>query len=108
MRTRAIAAFLCAVLAACVTVLACAGGLAGVARALGAANAHTCSCTSGGTHASCPVCNPRLHERRSAPEPVIDGLRCGDGRHGLGGAIDPGFLPAPLAGIAPTPMLRHM
>jgi hypothetical protein len=55
-------------------------GLPGIVWALSGAGEHVCTCASGGSHASCPVCNHALQERSRSHLPSVDGLPCGDRR----------------------------
>jgi hypothetical protein len=55
-------------------------GLPGLVWALSSADAHVCTCSSGGSHASCPVCNHALQAPSRSHRPSVDGLPCGDRR----------------------------
>jgi hypothetical protein len=84
-----------------VAVLACGSGLPGLVLALTDAKAHVCTCASGGSHASCPVCNKTLVDEQHSPGPRVDGVPCGDRRVATGVACDPGVLPAAFVGAPP-------
>jgi len=88
--------------AALVAVLAAGAGLGGFVRAMTGPSEHVCTCATGGTHATCPVCNPKLHEERRSTVPALDGAPCGDQLGAVQAAVDPGVLPAPWLGPAPA------
>jgi hypothetical protein len=90
------------VVAMLVAVLAAGAGLGGFVRAMTGATEHVCTCAAGGTHATCPVCNPKLREEGRSTEPAFDGVPCGDATGAVQAAIDPGVLPAPWLGPAPS------
>jgi hypothetical protein len=100
-RARAPIPLLRLLVAAVVAVLACGSGLPGLVRTLGEASAHVCTCASGGSHASCPVCNKSLVDEERSPGPRVDGTPCGDGQVATGFACDPGVLPAAFVGAPP-------
>ncbi len=89
------------VIAALVLLLGAGSGLSGLVRALGATSAHVCTCASGGSHASCPVCNQALQAPSRSRAPVVDGLPCGDRRIGTVASTDPVTLPTPSVGLSP-------
>ena len=91
---------LLALVAVLAVMLAGGVGLPGLVLALAPASGHVCTCTSGGTHASCPVCNPTLRETRRSTRPVADGAPCGDRRLGDLGPGEPSTLPAPFVALA--------
>jgi hypothetical protein len=90
------------VVAALVAVLALGAGLGGFVHAWGGSAAHVCTCASGGTHATCPVCNPRLHEGLRSSVPAFDGAPCGDPKSALDVALQSGVLPAPWLALPPA------
>jgi hypothetical protein len=87
------------VIAILVAMLAGGSGLPGLVRALSGASAHVCTCASGGTHASCPVCNlgSRGHRRSSRPE--AEGVPCGGRGVAVLAAGDPSALPVPFQDV---------
>ncbi len=93
MRPQTPAAWLRIVLAALIVSLGGGAGLPGIVRALTPAHAHVCTCASGGTHASCPVCNHSVHDARSRVVEV-NGVPCGDGPTAIAGAHDCAFVVA--------------
>jgi hypothetical protein len=95
-----------AVAASVVVALMLAGGngLPGLVRVLSQSNAHVCTCSTGGSHASCPVCNHALRTSRS-PIPAFSGVPCGDRQIAAGAVGDPalpGLSFALLVGPAPA------
>jgi hypothetical protein len=88
--------------AALVAVLGAGAGLGGFVRAMTGTSEHVCTCATGGTHATCPVCNPQLHDERRSTVPAFDGVPCGDRLGAVQAAVDPGVLPAPWLGPAPA------
>jgi hypothetical protein len=88
------------VVAILVAMLAAGSGLPGLVRVLSNADAHVCTCASGGAHASCPVCNPSLGEHTRSRGPAVDGVPCGEGRVGVAAPSQPATLPAPLLGTS--------
>ncbi len=78
--------------------LGCGNGLPGIVRTV-IGTEHVCTCASGGSHASCPVCNPSLREGRP-PAPALEGVPCGDGRLATVVAADPAVIPVPCAVVA--------
>jgi hypothetical protein len=100
-RERALIPLLRLLVAVVVAVLACGSGLPGLLLALGDASAHVCTCASGSSHASCPVCNKTLVDEERSPGPRVDGAPCGDQRVATGVACDPGVLPAAFVGASP-------
>lgn len=76
-----------------VAVLFSSSGLASLMRAV-VPSAHVCTCASGGSHAACPVCNPRLASRHHSAIPAFDGVPCGDGRSAIVGSGDVAIVPA--------------
>jgi hypothetical protein len=88
------------VVAILVAMLAAGNSLPGIAHALGDAAAHVCTCASGGDHAACPVCNPKLTEPRRAEHPTVDGVPCGSRRFATAGASEVTTLPSPLVAAA--------
>lgn len=105
MRTRARPLLLRLVVAALaatlVVALAPGAGLPGLVRALVRAPRHVCTCSTGGTHAACKVCNPSLARQHRSRVPAFEGLPCGDRRVAVAVAVDPALGPAPLLGAAP-------
>jgi hypothetical protein len=82
-----------------VAMLASGSGLPGLVRALSGASAHVCTCASGGTHASCPVCSPPSRDHRSSRSPEAEGVPCG-GRTVNGiAAGEPSTLSVPFRGM---------
>lgn len=88
-----------------VAVLTAGAGLGGFVRAFAGTPEHVCTCATGGTHASCPVCNPKLREEKRSAAPAFDGVPCGDGAGAVQTAADPGVLPAPW--LAPAPAIER-
>jgi hypothetical protein len=77
-------------------VLAAGDGLPGLVQALASTDVHVCTCSTGGSHASCPVCSHALGASRSEPRSGLDsfdGVPCGDRRVAAGALGDPA-LPA--------------
>lgn len=95
---RALASRLSIVVAILVAMLAVGNSLPGIAHAFGEAAAHVCTCASGGDHASCPVCNPKLTEPRRSEHPTAEGVPCGSRRFATAGASEVTTLPSPLVG----------
>jgi hypothetical protein len=90
--------------AAVVALMLAAGpGLSGLVRTVSGANEHVCTCASGGSHASCPVCSHSLRTRSQShsKEPVADGTPCGDPRIGVVAGREPGAPPPSFALVAP-------
>src|SRR5579884_1695727 len=85
-----------------VAVLACGNGLPGLVGALSESADHVCTCASGGSHASCPVCNRAVLGARPAKRPHADGIPCGDRRAAVGVAGEPGVLPAGRGDAGPV------
>jgi len=83
-----------------VTMLAFGNGLPGIVHALGDAATHVCTCSNGGDHASCRVCNPKLTEHRSSSEPAVEGTPCGERRLASAPGCDVSVLPTPVAEVA--------
>jgi hypothetical protein len=93
------------VIAVLVAMLGAGSGLPGIAHALSNTATHVCTCATGGQHASCPVCNPRLAEHRTSRAPAVEGVPCGDRQVAAAiGSSDVSTLPAPLVGVA-SPVL---
>jgi len=93
-RTRAIS-LVSVIIAVLAMMLGCGNGLPGIVRTLaaGVGADHVCTCASGGSHTSCPVCNPTpRHEGRSGT-PVLEGVPCGEGRLAMGAVTDPAVIP---------------
>ena len=105
MRTRArpplLRVIFAALAATLVAALASGAGLPGLVHALKRAPSHVCTCSKGGTHAACRVCNPSLARQHRSRAPAFEGLPCGDRRVAVAAAVDPGLAPAPLLGPAP-------
>jgi hypothetical protein len=91
-RAAALVPLLVAVLA---MMLGCGNGLPGIVRTV-VGTEHVCTCASGGSHSSCPVCNPSLHEARSRT-PTLEGVPCGEGRFAVGAGPDVAVIPATCA-----------
>ena len=91
MRRRGLAPWLKFLLVALILALGSGAGLPGLVRAMAATSNHVCTCTSGGAHSSCPICNPSLHERD--PVSAIDGVPCGERPTALGDACEPAIAP---------------
>jgi hypothetical protein len=88
------------VVAILVTVIGCGPGLLGIVHALATVD-HVCTCAGGGSHASCPVCNPTLNREHRSHVRVFDGAPCGEGRLAVDVATDPALIPdARLASAA--------
>jgi hypothetical protein len=75
-------------------VLAAGNGLPGLVSALSSSASHVCTCSTGGSHASCPVCNHTLGASPRSERPSVDGAPCGDRRVAAGALADP-VLAAP-------------
>ncbi len=92
-RTRAVS-LVAVVVAALVMMLGCGNGLPGIVRTLaGVGVDHVCTCVSGGSHASCPVCNPALRREGRSRAPALEGVPCGEGRLAMEVAVDPAVIP---------------
>jgi hypothetical protein len=90
-------------IAALVAVLAAGSGLGGWVSALSGPPAHVCTCTSGGTHARCPVCNPSLGRQSRSLLPIVDGTPCGERSFALGSGLEPVLASPPCIEAAPPP-----
>jgi hypothetical protein len=90
------------VVAMVVAMPAAGRGLPGLVEAIRGPATHVCTCASGGDHASCPVCNGALTERRPSPHAVAEGVPCGDSRTALSAPGDVGTLPAVPGDVAPA------
>jgi len=77
-------------------------GLPGIVWALSGAGEHVCTCASGGSHASCPVCNHALQERSRSHLPAVDGLPCGDRRIAAGPMGEEATIPQALVRLVPA------
>lgn len=89
------------VIVALVAMLGAGSGLSGLVRAL-APSEHVCTCVSGGSHASCPVCNPALGRRTHSHSCAIDGVPCGERGGAIQVAGDPAVVaPPPNVGSCP-------
>jgi hypothetical protein len=77
-------------------------GLPGVVWALSGAGAHVCTCSSGGSHASCPVCSHALQAPSHSHAPSVDGMPCGDRRLAAGPMGEPAMLPPSLVELVPV------
>jgi hypothetical protein len=84
--------------------LAAGSGLGGLVSAF-APVVHVCTCSSGGSHSACPVCNPRLSTHPRSPEPAVEGRPCGDGRYAVAAVGEPGILPMLRVELVP-PFVR--
>jgi hypothetical protein len=84
--------FACLIITVLVMVLGCGRGLPGIVQTM-VGTEHVCTCVSGGTHASCPVCNPTLRHERRSHAPAFEGVPCGEGRLAVEGALDPALVP---------------
>jgi hypothetical protein len=92
-RTRAVS-LVAVIVAALVVMLGCGSGLPGIVRTLAGVGAdHVCTCVSGGSHASCPVCNPALRHEGRSRAPALEGVPCGEGRLAMEAAVDPAVIP---------------
>jgi hypothetical protein len=87
-------------LAVVASVLGAGRGLPGLTLALRGADAHVCTCASGGDHATCPICNGSLREHRPSRRPAADAIPCGDPRVTIGAPSEVSTLAAPLLGLA--------
>jgi hypothetical protein len=91
------------VIAALVAVLAAGSGLGGWVSALSGPPAHVCTCTTGGSHARCPVCNPSLGRHSRSLLPFVDGTPCGERSFALGAGLEPALASPPRVETAPPP-----
>ena len=97
---RALVSHLQLVIAILVVMLAAGRGLPGIVSALHAEPSHVCTCASGGDHASCPVCNKTLDEKRPSTHVEARGVPCGNGRVLAIADGEVVTLPAPVAIVA--------
>lgn len=79
-----------------IAMVASGSGLPGLVRALSTTPTHVCTCASGGSHASCPVCNPASHDGRRSREPAADGAPCGERGVPMVAVSEPGAPTAPF------------
>jgi hypothetical protein len=77
-------------------------GLPGLVWALSASDAHVCTCASGGSHASCPVCSHALQAPSHSRAPSVDGMPCGDRRLAAGPMGELATLPPSLVDLVPV------
>jgi hypothetical protein len=91
-----------------VAMLASGGGLPGLVHALSGGPTHVCTCVSGGSHASCPVCNPAAHEGRHSRRPEADGAPCGGDGVAAIAANEPSALPVPFGGLVVAALRRRI
>jgi hypothetical protein len=98
-----------AVLASVIVGLLLAGGngLPGLVQALASTEAHVCTCSTGGSHASCPVCSHALGASSRSDRPSFDGVPCGDRRVAAGALGDPA-LPAASFVVLPAGELTRL
>ncbi|HXX69363.1 MAG TPA: hypothetical protein VEK07_19415 [Polyangiaceae bacterium] len=89
------------IVAVLVMLLGAGNGLSGLVRAF-APREHVCTCASGGSHASCPVCNPSLGRKTSSRLSTVDGVPCGEPRGAVQVAGDPALAARPPL-VAPCP-----
>jgi hypothetical protein len=75
-------------------------GLPGLVQALSGTDGHVCTCASGGSHASCPVCNHATGASTGSRLASAQGVPCGDHRVVAAASCDPGTLPAPFVALA--------
>jgi hypothetical protein len=85
-----------------IAMLGAGRGLPGLVRTLSGSPAHVCTCASGGSHASCPVCNGDLLAGRPGKHVSVDSAPCGQDRVGIDAASQPTTLPAALRDICPA------
>jgi hypothetical protein len=86
--------------------LGCGVGLPGIVSALAPADSHVCTCASGGSHATCPVCNPGAHAHASH-RVALDGVPCGEKRIAVGDGCGPVVAAsAPIVMSCPFARLR--
>jgi hypothetical protein len=88
-------------LAALMLTLGSGVGLPGLVRAMTTASSHVCTCASGGTHSSCPVCNASLPNRGSLVL-AIEGVPCGERPNALGASCEPA-LASVARNLLPVP-----
>jgi hypothetical protein len=101
---RAVVSHLKLVVVILVAMLGMGRGLPGIVSALRVAPSHVCTCSTGGDHASCPICNPTFEEHRrssASSAPTATGLPCGNGRLAIVSSGEVGTLPTPVAWAAP-------
>jgi hypothetical protein len=98
---RALSAHSQLLITALILMLAAGNGLSGIVRVLAATDGHVCTCASGGSHASCPVCSHALGTPSRSRLPIVDGRPCGDRHPGTMAACAPVTLPAPSITMAP-------
>jgi hypothetical protein len=82
-----------------IAMLAAGAGLPGLVRVLSGASSHVCTCASGGTHASCPVCNPAPRDQHRSSRPEAEGPPCGGRGVAVATASEPGALPVHFPGL---------
>jgi hypothetical protein len=103
-RLRAVAAAVWAALALTLALMLGGGnGLPGLVRTLADADAHVCTCATGGSHASCPVCNHALQASpRTSGSPSVQGLPCGDRGVAAAAVGELATLPPSLVSVVPV------
>jgi hypothetical protein len=104
MRRRRWPSWLRLVVASLVVALGSGSGLPGLVRALAPPVGHVCTCASGGSHGSCPVCNGS-HLATPSRLCALRGVPCGEDRLGLGVGCELGVLPG--AGEDPRPAFER-
>ena len=82
-----------------VAMLSAGAGLPGLVRVLSGASSHVCTCASGGTHASCTVCNPTPRDPHRSSRPEAEGAPCGGRGVAVAMAGEPGALPLYFRGL---------
>jgi|SRR5580698_8096985 hypothetical protein len=82
--------------------LAGGNGLPGLVWALSGADTHVCTCASGGSHASCPVCSHALRAPSHSRAPSVDGLPCGDRRVASAVSGELATLPPSFVDLVPV------
>jgi len=97
---RALVPHLQIVIALLVAMLAAGRGLPGLIQAARGMEAHVCTCAAGADHASCPVCNRALENRRS-PRPAAEGVPCGPRGVMTDAEGDVGTLPPVVLALVP-------
>jgi len=83
-------------------ILGAGNGLPGIVRALSGAGEHVCTCSSGGSHASCPVCSHALQAPSRSRLPAVDGVPCGDRGVAFGPMGEVATIPSALVDLVPA------